>query len=168
MIGGNHDAWGGRFLSEHVGMRLHQGTLRTTLGGRPALVAHGDGLGKGDIKYRMLKTVLRSRVAVWGFRALHPEIGVRIAEHVSKTDAHCDRSGKLRATFLAHWAAEQFAADPALSLVICGHSHEPVLTEMGAGRHYVNSGDWVRHRSYLTIADGSAPQLHEWRTHDHR
>ena len=168
MIGGNHDAWGGRFLSEQVGMRLHHGVLRTTLGGRAALVAHGDGLGKGDIKYRMLKTVLRSRLAAWGFRALHPEIGVKIAKRVSKTDADHDRGSKLRTAFLAQWASEQLAGDAGISLVICGHSHEPLLKEMGAGRYYVNSGDWVRHRTYVTIADGSLPELHEWRAHASR
>lgn len=164
MIGGNHDAWGGRFLSEDVGMTVHDGLLRTTLGGRPALVAHGDGLGKGDFKYRMLKAVLRSRAAVLGFRALHPEIGVMIANKVSHTEENAtERSNKNRAQFLQQWATEQLQADGALKLVTCGHSHIPVLQEVAAGRHYVNSGDWVRHRSYVTVAAGEPPILHEWR-----
>src|SRR5690606_4205530 len=81
--GGNHDAWGGRFLREEVGVAFHNGPFRMTLGGRPALIAHGDGLGRGDLKYRILKAVLRSRVTVAGFRAIHPEIGLRIARAVS-------------------------------------------------------------------------------------
>ena len=164
MIGGNHDAWGGRFLQEEVGMRVHQGLLRATLGGQAALVAHGDGLGKGDIKYRMLKTVLRSRVAVWGFRVLHPEIGVMIADRVSSTPEKAlrDESSKARAAFLEHWAAEQLAADPQLKLVLCGHSHVPALIEVEPGRFYVTSGDGVKHRTYVTIAAGSAPVIHNW------
>ena len=74
MVGGNHDAWGGKFLREQVGIALHDGVIRMTYAGKTALVAHGDGLGKGDVKYRMLKRVLRSKPAVWGFRILHPEI----------------------------------------------------------------------------------------------
>lgn len=164
MIGGNHDAWGGKFLSEEVGMRVCQGQLRTTLGGRSALVAHGDGLGKGDLKYRVLKSVLRSRAAVWGFRVLHPEIGVMIAERVSSTPEKAlkDRSSKDRAAFLEHWAGEQLAADPDLKLVLCGHSHVPALMEVTPGRYYINSGDWVRHRTYVTLAEGSAPVIHNW------
>jgi UDP-2,3-diacylglucosamine hydrolase len=165
MIGGNHDAWGGRFLTQDIGMTLHNGLLRTTLGGKKALVAHGDGLGKGDFKYRLLKAVLRSRAAVWGFRALHPEIGIKIANYVSSTEdkAHDDRASSNRAAFLEHWATEQLAADAQLQLIACGHSHVPVVVEMGAGRYYVNSGDWVRHRSYVTLSDGSPPMLREWR-----
>lgn len=164
MIGGNHDAWGGRFLSEEVGMKVHEGLLRTTMGARPALIAHGDGLGKGDYKYRFLKTVLRSRPAVWGFRALHPEIGVKIAGGVSRTEdrAHMDHSNSGRAEFLQQWARDQFAADPALRLISCGHSHVPAFVEVEPGRHYINSGDWVGHSTYVTVAPGEDPVLREW------
>src|SRR5688500_730126 len=48
LMGGNHDAWGGRFLREEVGVDYQTGLVRTTLAGKNALIAHGDGLGKGD------------------------------------------------------------------------------------------------------------------------
>lgn len=163
MIGGNHDAWGGRFLRDQVGVALHEGVIRVEYAGRPALVAHGDGLGKGDLKYRMLKKVLRSRAAVWGFRTLHPEIGLRIAQGVSSTEDkhHSDHSSETRAAFLEHWAREQFARDASLGWVMCGHSHVPVLLEIAPGKIYVNSGDWVRHRTYVTIDDRGVAELRE-------
>jgi UDP-2,3-diacylglucosamine hydrolase len=162
MIGGNHDAWGGRFLREDVGITLHDGVVRTEFGGKAALVAHGDGLGKGDIKYRMLKKVLRSKVAVWGFRAIHPEIGMRIAHRVSSTDEklHRDHNSSTRADFLEHWAREQLALDASLAFVVCGHSHVPVLQQISPGRYYINSGDWIKHRTYVTVdADGKPAML---------
>ena len=165
MLGGNHDAWGGRFLREQVGLTLHNGVVRMELGGRTALVAHGDGLGKGDIKYRMLKAVLRSKPLIWGFRAIHPEIGIRIARGVSSSEekAHRDDSSKARAAFLEHWAREQLDADASLSYVMCGHSHVPVLLEVEPGRFYVNSGDWIRNRTYVVIDDRGIPQLLDWK-----
>ena len=164
MIGGNHDAWGGRFLREQVGVDLHNGIWRTTYAGKPALVAHGDGLGKGDIKYRMLKAVLRSKAAIAGFRALHPEIGIRIAKGVSTTTEkqHNDHSSETRSEFLRDWAREQFAADASLGWVVCGHSHVPLILEVAPGKHYINSGDWVKHRTYVTIDENGTAQLHEW------
>lgn len=164
MVGGNHDAWGGRFLREQVGIALHDGVIKLEYGGRPALVAHGDGLGKGDIKYRMLKKVLRSRAAVLGFRVLHPEIGMRIAQGVSSTDEKRDHdhSSETRAEFLEHWAREQFAQDASLGWVICGHSHVPALQEMAPGRFYINSGDWVRHRTYVTIDENGRAEMKEY------
>jgi UDP-2,3-diacylglucosamine hydrolase len=164
MIGGNHDAWGGRFLRESVGIALHDGLLHTSYAGRPALAAHGDGLGKGDMKYRLLKSVLRSKPAIWGFRLLHPEIGMRLAGGVSQTDEkrHFDHSSATRAAFLEQWAREQLAAHRDLAWVICGHSHIPALLEIEPGRYYINSGDWVKHRTYATIDVSGVPRLESW------
>jgi UDP-2,3-diacylglucosamine hydrolase len=164
LVGGNHDAWGGRFLTEHVGVTYHVGAFHMTLGGRRALVAHGDGLGRGDLKYRVLKRVIRSRAAVGAFRVLHPELGMRVANTFSSTEGKAieDHSAGLRARFMADWAEVQFAADPPLELVVCGHSHVPVITPHGEGRWYVNSGDWVKHFTYVTVAPGGPPVLHAW------
>jgi UDP-2,3-diacylglucosamine hydrolase len=161
--GGNHDAWGGRFLREHVGVAFHDRPFHTRLGGRRTLVAHGDGLGRGDLKYRMLKAVLRSRAAIWGFRALHPELGLKLAQRVSSTEAKPEEAQVLRgrAAFLEDWARQQLAADASLELVVCGHAHLPALVEVAPGRWYVNAGDWLSHFSYAVVAAG-APRLERW------
>lgn len=165
MVGGNHDAWGGRFLVEEVGMTYSTAMLRMRLGEREALVAHGDGVGGGDLKYRMLKAVIRSRAATLAFRVLHPELGLRLAQRVSSTEAKAaeDPAMKGRARYIEAWARGVLESDPGLALVVCGHSHVPVIQEILPGRHYLNSGDWVRNRSYAVVAEGSAPELREWR-----
>lgn len=164
MVGGNHDAWGGRFLQQEVGIVYGVGPRRIRLGGRQTLVAHGDGLGAGDLKYRMLKAFIRSRLAIAGFRVLHPELGLRLAQRVSTTTEKTvdDPRDKGRAQQIQAWALEVLEAEPELDLVVCGHSHLPVLLEVGSGRWYMNAGDWVRNRSYAVVAEGSAPQLLEW------
>lgn len=164
LVGGNHDAWGGRFLSEEVGLDLIDGVWRTRIAGEPALVAHGDGLGRGDIKYRVLKATLRSRPAIWGFRALHPELGMRLARAVSATETRGmeEEAVRGRAAFLRDWAAQQLQQDATLRWVVCGHAHLPEITELAPGRHYVNAGDWIRHRSYVTIDPERGARMHEW------
>lgn len=163
MAGGNHDAWGGRFLTEHVGIAYHTEPFHTELGGLRALVAHGDGLGRGDFKYRALKAVIRSRVAIGAFRALHPELGLRLARAVSTTHAKSDEdlAAAGRSRFLQSWATEQFEADPSLRWVVCGHSHIPVLHEHAPGKGYLNAGDWISHYTYIVV-DGAEAQLRTW------
>jgi UDP-2,3-diacylglucosamine pyrophosphatase LpxH len=73
------------------------------------------------------------------------------------TEGHLARSAALEA-----WALERLQADPELDLVVLGHTHVPLLREAAPGRWYVNTGDWVKHRSYLTLAPGCAPALEEW------
>ena len=163
LVGGNHDAWGGRFLRDEVGLALIDGLWRTELGGVPALIAHGDGLGAGDLKYRMLKATIRSRFAIGGFRALHPELGMRLARAVSSTETkgHSESAAQGRARFLRDWAAEQLRADPSLRYVVCGHAHVPERIEVEPGRWYLNAGDWIRHNTWLSIDAGGA-QLRNW------
>ena len=167
-VGGNHDAWGGSFLEREVGIRVLSGQVTMELAGRRTLIAHGDGVGQGDLGYRALKRVIRHPVTVGAFRLIHPDWGAWIAERVSTTDEKAipaDRSGLTRAEPIRAWARERLRQDPALQLVLAGHSHVPEIEEVAPGRYYVNSGDWVRHRSYLLIPpDGTAPSLRSWPT----
>ena len=166
VMGGNHDWWGGDFLRQEIGVDFHQKPVRIRVQGKSVLVAHGDGLGAGDVGYRILRLFLRSRPTRWLFRWIHPDLGARIAEGVSGTRAQIDPgavpANHGRTAFLSAWAAARLKQDPTLDIVALGHGHQPVVTEVSPGRYYVNSGDWVLHRSFVTIDDSGRPELHEW------
>jgi UDP-2,3-diacylglucosamine hydrolase len=165
-MGGNHDAWGGSFLRDQVGVHMLPDPTVTELGGRRTLVVHGDGVGKGDWGYRALRWLLRNRLTVFAFRQLHPDWGSRIARAVSTTEEKTGREPKrarCRAEFVQQWATERLAEDPSLQLVVAGHVHLPAVVEIEPGRFYVNSGDWLFHFTYVRLpADGSAPKLLRW------
>lgn len=165
-VGGNHDAWGGAFLRDEVGMELVEGPAVMELAGRRALVAHGDGVGRGDLKYRALRRLIRHPWTIGAFRLLHPDWGSRIADLASSTDvklAEHDPGAKNRAAFIESWAREQLATDPSLDLVLAGHCHQPLVEEVAPGRFYVNTGDWIRHFTYLRLpAEGGPPELLRW------
>jgi len=164
LMGGNHDAWGGRFLREEVGVAFYPDQLRTEIGGRKALVAHGDGVGRGDLKYRALKALLRSRVTIGAFRMLHPELGWRIADAASTTEAKAgnDLAAHGRARYIEEWARRRLEEERELDLVICGHSHVPVILEVEPGRYYLNSGDWIQRDTYIVVSPGAPPELRSW------
>ena len=163
LVGGNHDAWGGRFLREEVGVEFRDRPFRTSLAGRPALVAHGDGLGGGDLRYRLLKSVVRSRPMILAFRTLHPELGLRVARAVSRTETRTDEeAARGRATFLQDWAASRLREDDDLGWVVCGHCHVPALEEVEPARYYLNAGDWIRHYTYIRIDETGTPEMHRW------
>jgi UDP-2,3-diacylglucosamine hydrolase len=165
-MGGNHDAWAGSFLRDEVGIALLDGPTELDLAGRRTLVAHGDGVGRGDYKYRALKRFIRSPVVVGAFRTLHPDLGTRIARIASTTEHKADTGdahSKGRAGFIQAWAEERLRADPRLELVVAGHAHVPAVVEVEPGRFYANAGDWIRHYTYLALpAGGGAPELRYW------
>ncbi|HEY0015316.1 MAG TPA: UDP-2,3-diacylglucosamine diphosphatase [Longimicrobium sp.] len=165
-VGGNHDAWAGPFLRDEVGIALHQGPLEMTLGGRRTLVAHGDGVGRGDLKYRALKKMIRNPVTVGAFRTLHPDLGRRIALLASTTEHKADtgdQAARGRAAFIQAWALEQMREDPGIQLVLTGHAHLASVLEVEPGRFYVNSGDWLNTFDYVVLPPGGGPpQLRQW------
>lgn len=165
LVGGNHDWWGGSFLREEVGVDFHDGPAEVNAGGYRALVAHGDGLGRGDPGYRILRRVLRARLSRWAFGWLHPDVGAWIAEQVSETEVRDEEpvgEQMRRAALLEEWAVRELAARSDLDLVILGHAHLPLVRRVEPGRYYVNPGDWIHHYSYVVIPEGCAPRLERW------
>lgn len=165
-VGGNHDAWGGSFLREEVGLTVLEGPVEMALAGRTALVAHGDAVGEGDLGYRVLRRLLRHPLAVGAFGILHPDLGARLAERVSRTEEHAESGAetvKSRAAHIRSWATEQLRARPEVELVVAGHAHLPEVLEVEPGRFYVNAGDWLYHYSYIELsAESGPPEVRTW------
>jgi UDP-2,3-diacylglucosamine hydrolase len=167
LVGGNHDWWGGSFLTDDIGLTFQAGPIVRNLAGFRTFIAHGDGLGRGDVPYRILQTWLRSRSARWLFRWLHPDLGTALAMRVSRTEeraAHPSEAEQSRSDVLYEWAREKMEAERDLDLVVLGHAHIPLLHQAGPNRFYVNLGDWVKHRSYLVLEEGETPSLETWET----
>lgn len=163
LVGGNHDAWGGSFLREEIGLELLDGPRTLRVGGRTAYVAHGDGLAGGDLGYRALRSLIRGRTARRLFRLLHPDLSTRLVRRVSRTAGRTGEAGAdaRRAAILSAHADRLLRVHPELQLVIFGHAHRPELREVEPGRHYLNPGDWIHHLSYAEVGpDGVA--LRRW------
>lgn len=164
MIGGNHDAWGGGFLEEEVGLQWLDGPAITEISGRTAYLAHGDGLAEGDWSYRVLKRVVRSEPARRAFRALHPDLAARIVRRVTRTPERETEppEGELgRGPALSEHATEILRGRRELDLVIFGHAHRPELREVEPGRHYLNPGDWIHAFTYGVVTPDEI-RLEEW------
>jgi UDP-2,3-diacylglucosamine hydrolase len=164
--GGNHDAWGGSFLEEQVGIEIFEEASELELAGRTALVVHGDGRGDGDLTYLALKRFIRNPLVVRAFRMLHPDLGSRVASRVSTTEKKVGRGGGAsaeRAAALRAWAVAELGRRPHLDLVLAGHTHTPEVEEVEPERFYVNTGDWINHFTYLILRPGDPPDLRVWR-----
>lgn len=165
LMGGNHDWWGGSYLREEVGLELHHEPIVLDLVGHRTFLAHGDGLGRGDLGYRILRLVLRGRLTRWLFRWLHPDLGAGVAWLISQTASHGEgpsHAEDKRARCLREWAVTKLSEDPSLDLVVLGHSHVPVVEEARPGCFYVNAGDWIHHNSFVVLERDAPPRLERW------
>ena len=164
LIGGNHDAWGGRFLEEEIGMEVVDGPIELDMAGRRALVAHGDGVGPGDLGYKILRRTLRSPPVRRAMRWIHPDFADRIARRVSRTSSHSERARarcEERAGVLEEQAVRLLNERADLDLVVFGHCHTPTVKAVGGRGHYVNSGDWVQH-STCTVITPEGIEQSDW------
>jgi UDP-2,3-diacylglucosamine hydrolase len=149
MIAGNHDCWGGDVLRD-AGVEFGFGPWTGLLAGWRARVEHGDGLRiVEDRRYRALRRVLRNPLAIRAFRVLHPDLASRLAmgsSNASRSYQPRDGGRGLRAV-----AAAALAMDPALELLIYGHSHVAALERLPSGNVYANAGSWLDAPTYLHI-----------------
>jgi UDP-2,3-diacylglucosamine hydrolase len=151
MIGGNHDCWGGEFLTEQVGVSYQLGAWEGRIGSWRTRIDHGDGLrAVEDRKYRALRRVLRHPLSMRAFRWLHPDWGTRLARgssHASRTYRAPDNGEGLRQ--VAHAMLRESSG---LDLLVLGHSHVATL-ERGERGVYANAGSWLDTPTFLLVHD---------------
>ena len=152
MVGGNHDRWGGTFWVEDLGIPFsHEGTS-PLIAGRRAWVHHGDGLAESTLGGRLIHRITRSPITIGVFRALHPDLGFRLANLLSGSLA--DRSTQM----VDDWAAAQetyaralLQRRPEVQLAVMAHTHRQRMVEIEPGRFYLNAGQWMGDRCYAVV-----------------
>ena len=80
---GNHDLWMKDYFETELNIPIYRKPKEFILLDKKILIGHGDGLGPGDKGYKRMKKVFTSPIARWFFKWLHPDIGVRLAQHLS-------------------------------------------------------------------------------------
>ena len=159
---GNHDLWLGRYISDTVGVKIHDGTYETELDGKRFYIAHGDGLFSKDRGYSIMKALFRNPVAIRLFRTLHPDMGSKLAKMFSKASRDNPMpaaNSNARKDKLKEFAKGKFI--DGFDYVVLGHIHEPDFINEN-GHTYINLGDWMTHFTY-GIFDGEELRLCYWK-----
>jgi len=158
-MAGNHDFWFGTFMQEEVGMHFHADDLTLEHGNLRLYILHGDGLVKKDYLYRFLKRIFRSKVNIFLYRLLHPDLGIPLALFFSHLSRNAGNSRSDYSDLEYRQFAYQKIAD-GYDVVVLGHTHWAALERHLSG-WYVNPGNWMASFTYAVI-DQNAPQLFQW------
>lgn len=151
-LGGNHDFWLGQFLTQDLGIQVIDGPLTLEAQGRRLWIHHGDGLIGGDLGYRLLKRVLRNRVAIALYRLLHPDLGIPLAGWVSRVSRHSRDLRQLDGALLVREIARPRFVE-GFDGVLVGHFHH-VFEHHESGRDFFVLGDWIERFSYVVLEGG--------------
>ena len=158
MVGGNHDRWGGDFWDREIGIRFEPHRATFEIGRRRVAAIHGDGLTEPGRWARLLHRAINHPVTAAVYRAIHPELGLRIVDALSPhLGDHTPDPAKLASAAAKQgaWAADLLVREPELGLVVMGHTHQPALVEPAAGRQYLNPGAWFDGFRYALATESS-------------
>jgi len=121
LLPGNHDFKLDGMLERELGLNLPGDDQRRNLLGTAAFLHHGDGLDPRERGYRLMRRVFRSRWAQWGFRWLHPDLGMAFADHIGGGDRMPVWNKRELLAYLSR--AIPAALHPGDELMVMGHVH---------------------------------------------
>lgn len=149
---GNHDMWMDGYFEKELNIQVYFHPREYVINGKTFLIGHGDGLGPGDHKYKMLKKVFRNPLSKSLFGALHPTLGIGIANYFSRKSRQ--NTGISDEHFLGEdkeWLisyCRKMLAKKHYDYFIFGHRHLPIEFRLAPNSTYLNIGDWIQYYSY--------------------
>ena len=163
---GNHDLWMRDYFETELNIPVYHDPKEFVFNNKHFFIGHGDGKGPGDKGYKRMKKVFTHPVSKWFYRWLHPDIGVRLAQHLSVKNKLI--SGDEDREFLGEdkeWLAQyskRKLESKHYDYFVFGHRHLPMEIKVGENSTYFNLGDWINHYSY-GVFDGEKFELKNYK-----
>lgn len=163
---GNHDLWMRDYFQKELNITVYRKPITLTIGTTRFFIGHGDGLGPGDKGYKLMKKLFTNPFSQWLFRWLHPDLGVRLGQYLSKKNKLI--SGEEDVKFLGEdkeWLvtySQKKLKEEHFDYFVFGHRHLPLEIELNQNSKYINLGDWITHNTYA-VFDGTTLNLKTWK-----
>ncbi len=157
---GNHDLWMRDYFTEELGIPVFHNPINMEINHKKFLIGHGDGLGPGDRKYKVLKKIFSNPACQWLFKWVHPDIGIKLAQMWSRS-SQLTNSAKMEHEFKGkknEWLylyCQEVESRMHFDYYVFGHRHLPLTLEVGKRSTYFNLGEWVTQCHYGEF-DGEA------------
>lgn len=157
---GNHDIWIFDYLPSELGIRVVDGSLVEEVYGQKLFLAHGDGVGKHPVTFRMLRSIFRSKICQFFYSAIHPRWTVPFAYSWSRhSRANGRKPGEEWHPLLDHlhsFSMEYLGSHPDIRHFIFGHLHILKQEQLSPTSDLTVIGDWISHFSYAVLTPDSS------------
>ncbi len=159
MVGGNHDRWDSEFWERDLRLNFQPARATFEIGARQVLAVHGDGLTESRWQAKLIHRLIQHPATAAIYRLLHPDLGFRLVDVLSPAlgdHTHEEATLNRAAERQRSWAERLLQDQPSLGLVIMGHTHRPVIADMGGNRQYLNPGAWFDGFRYAVATESGA------------
>ncbi|WP_073094908.1 UDP-2,3-diacylglucosamine diphosphatase [Cyclobacterium lianum] len=163
---GNHDLWMKDYFTEELDIPVYHNPLSMEINSKRFLVGHGDGLGPGDRKYKLLKKLFSNRTCQWLFKWIHPDIGISLAHAWSKNsrisnDLKNENEFKGKENEWLYQYCLDIEKKMHFDYYVFGHRHLPLNLPLNDKSTYFNLGEWVN-QCYYGEFDGITFHLRQY------
>ncbi|HSV87392.1 MAG TPA: UDP-2,3-diacylglucosamine diphosphatase [Bacteroidales bacterium] len=159
---GNHDLWTFGYLEQEIGLKIFNEPVGISCNGKSFLIGHGDGLGPGDLSYKIAKRAYNSRLLQRIFSYFHPGLGSKLVSLFTKKERYSNRSDlqavvdPLNEKLVAY--CNEILQSKHYDFFIFGHRHIPCDISLNGRARYINTGEWVNRFTYA-VFDGNDMHL---------
>jgi UDP-2,3-diacylglucosamine hydrolase len=164
---GNHDIWAYNYLESECGVILHKRPLTTEIYGKVFMLAHGDGLGDPDRKFKLLRAVFHNRCCQVLFSALHPRWGMAFGMLWAKhsrlkrmNGGEPPYMGENR-EHLVLFTKRYIQTHSNVDYFLYGHRHIELDLQLTKKARMMILGDWITQFTYA-VFDGEHLFLEEY------
>lgn len=156
---GNHDIWTYGYLEKECGVILHTQPETVEIYDKIFFLAHGDGLGDPDAKFKFLRKMFHNRTCQKLLNFVHPWWGMQLGLNWAKHSRLKRADGK-EAPFMGEdkeylilFTKEYMKTHSNIDYFIFGHRHIELEMKMSRKTELVILGDWIWQFTYA-VFDG--------------
>ena len=156
---GNHDLWTYGYLEEECGVILHRKPITMEIYDKVFYLAHGDGLGDTDNKFKLLRKVFHSPTCQKLLNAMHPRWGMQLGLNWAK-HSRLKRIGGKEPPYMGEdrehlvvYSKEYMRDHDDIDFFIYGHRHIELDLMLNKKTRLLILGDWIWQFTYA-VFDG--------------
>ena len=156
---GNHDIWAFDYLERECGVILHKQPITVELYGKIFYLAHGDGLGDPDKKFKFIRALFHNPICQRLFSAVHPRWGIWFGQTWAK-HSRLKRPNGEEPPYMGEdrehlilYTKDYMKTHPNVDVFIYGHRHIEVDLQVSKKVRTIILGDWISQFSYV-VYDG--------------
>lgn len=156
---GNHDIWTYGYLEKECGVILHTQPETVEIYDKIFFLAHGDGLGDPDAKFKFLRKMFHNHTCQKLLNFVHPWWGMQLGLNWAKHSRLKRADGK-EAPFMGEdkeylilFTKEYMKTHSNIDYFIFGHRHIELEMKMSRKTELVILGDWIWQFTYA-VFDG--------------
>ena len=159
---GNHDLWMNDYFEKEYDIPIYRTPITKEIHGKIFHLGHGDGLGPGDHKYKVMKKIFTNPVCQSAFSVLPKSIGLGMMKYFSKRSREKYEDDNEFLGENKEWLVQYIKdhlKNNQVDYYLFGHRHLTIDHQIkNKLSRYINLGEWIISRSYV-VFDGGEPKI---------